>query len=156
MTLVESDQAQDSNELGEIMGIRYFTDGRAILAALHQDGRLAKVPTTDVIMTPNTTTEIILSELNTLIAEQKNVAVDDLAMFIGNDIKPFMKEEKVTKADDVSEAPVTPISTEPDSASSLRSKADALYKEAAKLRKQADDLDPPKKKVVKSKETSDA
>ena len=138
------------------MGIRYFTDGRAILAALHQDGRLAKVPTTDVIMTPNTTTEIGLSELNTLIAEQKGVAVDDLAMFIGNDIKPFMKDEKVEKVapEVVSETVNAPVSV--DSASDLRSKADALYKEAAKLRKQADDLDPPKKKAVKAKETSDA
>jgi len=43
-----------------------------------------------------------------------------------------------------------------DIAKSYRSQADALYKEAAKLRKDADDLDPPAKKAIKAKETADA
>jgi hypothetical protein len=34
----------------------------------------------------------------------------------------------------------------------MRSRADALYKEAAALRKMADELDPPKKRPSKKKE----
>lgn len=34
-----------------------------------------------------------------------------------------------------------------DLAKSLRSQADSMYKEAARMRREADDLDPPKKKT---------
>jgi hypothetical protein len=43
-----------------------------------------------------------------------------------------------------------------DLAKSYRSQADAMYKEAARLRKEADSLDPPKKKITKVSESVDA
>lgn len=163
IALVESDQGQDANEFGQIMAIRYFPDGRSMLEAMHQDGKLVKVSTTEVMMTPNTVDKIPLDQLNLLIAEQKGLALDELAYESSNvkeddeartlakveEVKPEAvteTQQAVTEAKDVSEM----------SASELRSKADALYKEAAKLRKQADELDPPKKKAVKAKETADA
>jgi hypothetical protein len=155
--LVESDQGQDSNEFGQIMSIRYFPDGRSMLTALHQDGKLVKVLTTDVLMTPNTTTTIPLSELNMLIAEQKGVALDDLAFEATKETESEVKE--VAQVNNLETAVVQEskeVVLEDTSASHLRSKADALYKEAAKLRKMADELDPPKKKVVKAKESADA
>jgi hypothetical protein len=154
MTLVESDQGQDSNEFGQIMSIRFFPDGRPMLESLHQDGKLVKVPTTDVIMTPTTTDTIPLDQLNVLIAEQKGVALDDLA-FEDSNVKDDKSQTLAEVKDQtfVSEEKLSAIATSvPSSASDLRSKADALYKEAAKLRKQADELDPPKKKIIKSKE----
>ena len=39
MTLVETDQAQDAFEFGEIMHIRPFPDGRPMLRAMQADGR---------------------------------------------------------------------------------------------------------------------
>ena len=42
------------------------------------------------------------------------------------------------------------VLTDADIARSYRSQADAMYKEAARLRKQADELDPPKKKTTKT------
>ena len=152
--LVESDQGQDANEFGQIMSIRYFPDGRPMLAALHQDGKLAKVQTTDVMMTPNTVTQIPLSELNMLIAEQKGVALDDLAFEASNVQEEAQPHAQVENQ--VSETVNETTDVSSMSAAELRSKADALYKEAAKLRKQADEIDPPKKKTVKAKETSDA
>src|SRR5210317_1392513 len=71
MKMIESDQAQQTNELGEIMFTRTFPDGRPMLTAMQQDGRLRKMPTDTVLMTPTPTNQILLSELNTLIAEQK-------------------------------------------------------------------------------------
>jgi hypothetical protein len=41
----------------------------------------------------------------------------------------------------------TPAQTLDLSPAEMRSRADALYKEAARLRKEADELDPPKKKT---------
>ena len=155
INLVESPQAQDVFEFGEILSTRFFPDGRPMLSALHQDGKLHKVPTSDVEMTPSPSTSISLAELNVLIAEQRGVAVDDLALKEpGADSKP----REAAKIQEVKETPATPpkASNEPlsdrDLARSYRSQADAMYKEAAKLRKQADQLDPPQKKATKSKE----
>lgn len=153
INLVESPQAQDVYEFGEILSSRFFPDGRPMLSALHQDGKLVKVPTSDVEMTPSPNTSIPLDELNALIAEQRGLAVDDLSL------KAPGEEEKAKEAvKEVKETPATPpkASSEPlsdkDIAKSYRSQADAMYKEAAKLRKQADELDPPQKKATKNKE----
>lgn len=150
MQLVETDQAQESFEFGEIMFIRHFPDGRPMLTAMQQDARMVKVATTDVIMTPTINSEVYLSELNVLVAEQMNCAIDDLCTFVkGGEGKTLDKkppeikvEEKNLDAPAVNNEPLTDL----DIAKSYRSQADAMYKEAARLRKEADALDPPKKK----------
>lgn len=155
--LVESEQAQSTNEFGEIMFIRRFPDGRPMLQAMQADQRLQKVPTSLVLMTPTLSDAIQLDELNLIIAQQHNCAVDDLADLVAgarkrpeatNIEEPLPIEETTTTTVD---APLT----DKDLAKSYRSQADAMYKEAAKLRKQADELDPPQKKTVKAKETVD-
>jgi hypothetical protein len=151
--LVESPQAQDTNEFGEIMFTRRFPDGRPMLQAMNQDGRMVKVATDAVLMTPTLNASIPLNELNVLIAEQKNMAVDDLAsLVVGGRPPNRTKEEPTTQVSEP--APIVqtaPSQNEPlsdrDLARNFRSQADALYKEAAKLRKQADELDPPQKKI---------
>jgi hypothetical protein len=161
--LVDSDQGQDINEFGEIMFIRHFPDGRPMLLALQQDNRLQKVPTDLVQMTPTINAAIPLSELNALIAEQKGVSIDDLASLVGG--APKSKGE--TSKTEVSKSEPTPVVeplkattnevlTDKDIAKSYRSQADAMYKEAARLRKEADELDPPAKKAAKAKETESA
>ncbi len=158
INLVESPQAQETNELGEILSIRMFPDGRPMLNALHKDGNLVKVLTTDVLMTPDTSNTIPLDQLNALIAEQKGVAIDDLAGLIGQD--PKNKVDTIAEVKDLvteQETKSQPdVLSDKDLAKSYRSQADAMYKEAAKLRKQADDLDPPAKKAAKTKEEASA
>jgi hypothetical protein len=170
MTLVETEQAQDAFEFGEIMFTRTFSDGRPMLQALQADGRLQKVPTDTIIMTPTTQDQVELSQLNILIAEQKNCAVDDLYTFVsGAPKKSDATVEDIAKVKDLAPsvdpdipAPVraqaasTEALSDRDIAKSYRSQADAMYKEAARLRKEADELDPPQKKTVKAKETIDA
>ena len=158
MTVVESQQGQDAFELGDLLGSRFFPDGRGMLAALHLDGKLVKVPTNDVDVTPNTTTTIALDELNVMIAEQKGITVDELA-------KPREEARDLAKVNEVAATPATPATparnpndplSDADLAKSYRSQADAMYKEAARLRKQADELDPPKKKTAKVSEDASA
>jgi hypothetical protein len=168
MALIETDQAQQSFELGELMFVRLFPDGRQMLQAMQQDGRLQKVPTDTVIMTPTNQTDIVLADLNVLIAEQKNCTIDDLCTFVKgyNASKDAAsKAAEVKTVAEVKEVPAAPVRaqasqnevlTDLDIAKSYRSQADAMYKEAARLRKQADDLDPPKKKATKVSETADA
>jgi len=158
--VVDSDQAQESNEFGEIMFIRSFPDGRPMLQALQADGRLQKVSTSSIIMTPTPNSEIVLAELNVLIAEQRNCTVDDLYTFVkGAPAKAATEKPPVVeKASDAKPqaAANDEVLTDRDLARNYRSQADAMYKEAARLRKQADDLDPPAKKTTKSKETESA
>lgn len=171
--LIETPQAQDVFEFGEIMFIRSFPDGGTMLTECQRANMLLKVPTTNIIMTPNTSDEVLLSDLNVLIAEQKNCAIDDLYTFVsGAKKKATITEEIVEVRDlgrDVGEPniPSTQPSQEPvataqeplsdqDIAKTYRSQADAMYKEAARLRREADEMDPPVKKVAKVKEAEGA
>lgn len=155
--LVETDQAQQSYEFGELLFVRHFPDGRPMLQALQQDGRLQKVATDMVIMTPNPNAEVPLSQLNVLIAEQKNCTVDDLASFVKGATPAEKKapkppvEQQMEVVEDATPVKNDEPLSDSDLAKSYRSQADAMYKEAARLRKQADELDPPKKKATKEK-----
>jgi len=168
MKVVETDQAQDVFEFGEILFTRTFPDGRPMLQALRADGLLEKVTTDSVLMTPTPNDNIPLHSLNSLIAEQKNCAVDDLCNFISgapkksdatiedvasiNEVGRDIGEPKSTKI----QAKSNEVLSDKDIAKGLRSQADALYKEAARLRKEAEELDPTVKKSVKAKEVADA
>jgi hypothetical protein len=96
-----------------------------------------------------------------IIAEQKNCTVDDLCTFVKgykkDDAapKPNVAAEQAAPVDTavVAQAAVNEVLTDSDIARSYRSQADAMYKEAARLRKEADALDPPKKKAAKSDES---
>jgi hypothetical protein len=153
MNLLESPAGQQANELADVLATRRFPDGSVMLGYLHQNGHLKKVSTNMVLMTPDTQTQLPLDELNRIIAEQKGVRLEDLAVNDGSEkikptAKPVVKETTDhTSADIVQETPqgfdLSPTEK--------RSRADALYKEAARLRKEADAEDPPKskKKVAK-------
>jgi hypothetical protein len=82
MSLVEGEQAQDTFEFGELLHTRMFPDGKSMLRALQLGGWLHKVATDHITMTPSTSVSIPLDQLNVLIAEQKNCAVDDLAYLV--------------------------------------------------------------------------
>jgi hypothetical protein len=161
MELVETDMAQESYEFGELMFVKYFPDGRPMLQAMQVDGRLQKVPTDSVIMTPTTQNEIQLSDLNVLIAEQKNCTIDELCTFVKGYKKDDEAPTTVAEVKDLEKsAPLkandnTALSDK-DIAKSYRSQADAMYKEAARLRKEAEELDPTVKKTKKVEESVDA
>jgi hypothetical protein len=158
MELVENDSAQQAFEFGEMMFVRFFPDGRPMLQAMQADNRLQKVPTDMVIMTPTTQNEIQLSDLNVLIAEQKNCTIDELCTFVKgykkDDAPVTVAEVKDVEKPAVLKAGDNAVLSDKDIAKSYRSQADSLYKEAAKLRKDADELDPPAKKTAKKVEES--
>jgi hypothetical protein len=160
MKVIESDQGQESYEFGEIMFTRTFPDGRNMLTALQQDNRLQKMPTDLVIMTPTSSSQLPLDQLNVMIAEQRNCTIDDLCTFVSGGVKrdPTNVSAKIEKQENLETvSPQLEVLTDKDLAKSYRSQADAMYKEAAKLRKQADDIDPPQKKTTtKVKEIADA
>lgn len=155
--LVESQTAQDSYELGEAMARSYLPDGRNMLAGFHSTGKLTSVETSAVEMTPDNVSVVRLDELNQLLAEQKGVTIAELALKdeSGNTVQP---QEPVAQ-DSITEAYTQPVKTDgvlsdEDLAAQYRSQADSMFKEAKRLREQAEELVPTKKKTTKKTEES--
>jgi hypothetical protein len=141
MNLIQGNEAQAANELADILAVRRFPDGSNMLEWFHVNNHLKKVPTNGVIVTPTPQSSVPLDELNVIIAEQKGVALEDLAVTDGKNPNP--KPAKTPE-------PVVEPVVEEMSAGELRSRADALFKQAQQLRKKADELDPPKSKSKKA------
>lgn len=159
--LVESAAGQQAEELALAMSRAYLPDGRNMLAGFHATGQLKKVATKDIEMIPNSNASIPLDKLNEIIAQQRGVALEDLAIKPATPPKAEEKKEsiavvndEVTKAMDVAAQNV--ILTDDELAAQLRSQADALFKEAKRLREQAEDLAPTKKVSVKKAEVAKA
>lgn len=160
MTAVESNAGQNANEFAEAMFRTTLPDGLNMLTGMQKYGKLVKVPTASIDMTPDTKSSINLAELNKVIAEQKGVTVADLALK-GKDGKTVEAKDADHGVDPVqtysSDASVSQDSvlTDADLAAQYRSQADALFKEAQSLRKQAEELVPTKKKTKSdAKETA--
>lgn len=155
MKLVESPAGQSSMNLADAMMRTVLPDGRNMLSAFHTTGKMAKVSSDTVEMTPNTQTAIKLSELNEAIAQQQGVSIADLAPK-GPDGQSVKVEETAVTAEQIAETTSTDVLTDEDLAAQYRSQADALFKEAKRLREQAEELVPTKKKVAKTKTAESA
>lgn len=170
MSLIESDSGQQAYELAEVLATRRFPDGSVMLAYLHTNGHLKKVPTNMVLMTPNSVTQVPLDQLNELIAKDRGVSVSELALREDGSLKESEKQDTksiVPPADSqenkklVEDAPYHPgyegavvQPNEPVTAADLRSMAEKLFKEAQALRRKAEEMEPPKpKKTQSSKKT---
>ena len=162
INLVESNTGQSSNEFAEALARTNFPDGSIMLAALHTQHKMIKVPTDQIEMLPRPAVSIVLSELNQIIAQQRGIPVDELAIQ-SSDKKdePEVKEVIEVPKDDVtkttsasvnSEVVTTFDETDPvATAKHYRSQADKLSKEAANFRRLAEDLVPTVKKKAKEK-----
>ena len=161
---VESAAGQEAYEFAESMARTYLPDGRNMLAGFSSTGKLNKVQTSQVEMTPNGNSVINLAELNKTIADQRGVTVADLALKgpDGQTVQPSTNETEQAVdpvATYTSETTSTTDGVLDDAAlaAQYRSQADALFKEAKSLREQAEALVPTKKKTTTKKtETSEA
>lgn len=157
--LVESAAGQQAEELALAMSRAYLPDGRNMLAGFHQTGQLKKVATQDIEMIPNATTSIPLNQLNEIIAQQRGVSIEDLAVKPTNAQQAAAKKEIPVVDDAVTQAMQTvaeqpEVLTDDVLAAQLRSQADAMFKEAKRLREQAEELAPTKKKTSAKKTES--
>lgn len=148
--LVESPSGQSSFEFAEVLARAKFPDGSTMLPRLHADGRLIKIPTDQIEMLPNFQSSIMLSELNQIIAEQKGISVQDLSVKDSSSNVEVVDVAQVNNL--IPESKATAIGTTEsaninvdDKAHQLRSEADRLSKQAAALRRQAEELAPTKK-----------
>jgi hypothetical protein len=69
MKALESPVGQNAKELSEVLFRTVMADGRNCLQALHQEGFIKKVPTSQVLITPTTKSTVRLDELNEILNE---------------------------------------------------------------------------------------
>jgi hypothetical protein len=100
MRTVESDQAQESDELGTYLARQYFPDGVNMLSMLHRDNFIKKQPTSEIIITYGLSDDgrVQLDELNKMIAKEKGVKVSELAEQNASS-EDLADEKKETKKD---------------------------------------------------------
>jgi hypothetical protein len=156
INLVESGTGQDAYEFADVLARSQFPDGSTMLSWLHVNGRLIKAQTSEIEMTPTTNFGILLSELNQIIAEQRGIAIDDLSIKSDTpekaEARPLSEIDNMTKVTATVEQqvvqPTAPMSfnSPEDEAKFYRSQADKLSKEAAQMRRKAEELAPTKKK----------
>lgn len=72
MKVLESPAGQQENTLANALHRNLLPDGRVILEALHREGMLKKVSTSQIIMTPTPASSVKLDELNKLVKEMES------------------------------------------------------------------------------------
>jgi hypothetical protein len=150
MRLIESNTGQTANELADAMMRTQLPDGSNMLARFHATGKMMKVATKDIEMTPDNKTVINLAELNQVIATQKGVSIEDLAIKDGSAVTKKVAAPMEVVEEVVSATAEAEVLTDEQLAAQYRSQADAMYKEAKRLREEAESLVPTIKATKKT------
>ena len=152
MKCLESNAGQNAYEFAEAMARTVLSDGLNMLAGMQKYGKITKVKTDTIEMTPDTKSSINLAELNKMLAEQKGVTVADLALKgpNGETVQPNTETTTADPVGDYATTKVDGVLSDEDLAAQYRSQADAMFKEAKRLREQAEELAPTKKKTKTS------
>ena len=159
---LESDIAQQSEELADALHRAFLPDGRPILETLHQERMIKKVRTSDIIVTPNNEAKIRLDELNKMLNEMKlgDAAIKKMASndasrgMVAPDVK--RKAEAEYKASQAQKSSAPQFQAPQDGALSDRDiaanmvfqakkmelEAKSMIAEAARMKKQAQNMDP--------------
>jgi hypothetical protein len=164
---LESDVAQQSEELADALHRAYLPDGRPVLETLHQERMIKKLRTSDVIVTPTPDAKIRLDELNKMLNEMKQgeaaikkMAENDASRgMVAPEVKRKAEAEYKAKqaqaADPAYVAPPT-LKAGQDGALSdrdiaanmlaqakaMETNARAMVAEAARMKKDAERMDP--------------
>jgi len=159
---LESDIAQQSEELADALHRSFLPDGQPILQTLHQERMIKKVRTSDIIVTPNQTSSIRLDELNKMLNEMK-LGEEAIKKMAENDASRGMvapevkrKAEAEYKSKQTQTAPAQPFQAPAQGALSDRDiaanmlaqakrmevEAKSMISEAARMKKEAEKMDP--------------
>lgn len=164
MNVIESETGQSTDELADVLHRNFLADGRGILEALHKEGMLKKVPTSQVIVTPNQQSHVRLDELNKIINDLKT----------GNDASEKMREldENAGMVDPAQKREAEPVAEVPplsaddgvlddtaiaknlvEQSNAMELQAEAMIAESKRLKEEAYSLDASLKPTVKKKRT---
>jgi len=163
MRVLESTVGQEAETLGEPLGRELLSDGRVILNTLHKEGKIKKVRTQEIIVTPNATSHVRLDELNGILdglrdgtaASKKQAELDKNSGMV--DPVEKARDAKLAAAAGDNVLGDTEIGNEMlEQSIKLASDAEALLVESKRLKKEALKLNPElkparKKRVSKSR-----
>jgi hypothetical protein len=161
---LESEAAQQSEELADALHRTYLPDGRPVLETLHQERMIKKLRTSDIIVTPTADAKIRLDELNKMLNEMKQgeaaikkMAENDASRgLVAPDVK--RRAEAEYKAGQAARSETTPpvlragqdgALSDRDIAANMLAQAKAMevnaramVAEAARMKKDAERMDP--------------
>lgn len=161
---LESDIAQQAEELADALHRNFLPDGRPMLQTLHEERMIKKVRTGDIIVTPTANSNIRLDELNKMLNEMKlgeaaikKMAENDASRgMVAPEVKRKAEAEfkaqqaSTTKsADPVLQAPAQGALSDRDIAANMLAQAKKmeieakqLIAEAGRMKKDAQRMDP--------------
>jgi hypothetical protein len=162
-TVLESDVAQQAEELADALHRNFLPDGRPILQTLHEERMIKKVRTGDIIVTPTSQSNIRLDELNKMLNEMK-LGEEAIKKMAQNDASRGMvapevkrkaeaefkaKQAQSTSAGPAFQAPAQGALTDRDIAANMLAQAKKmeieakqLIAEAGRMKKDAQRMDP--------------
>lgn len=159
MKVLESDVGQQAENFAEALHRSLLPDGRVILDTLHREQMIKKIRTADVTITPRPDSHIRLDELNKMLNEMKQ-GEEAIKRLAENDAAQGLVDPSVKRAAEAAfknrQAPVQQPVQAADSALSdralaqnmlnqalrMESEAKGLIAEAARMKKQAENMDP--------------
>jgi hypothetical protein len=162
-SVLESDVAQQAEELADALHRNFLPDGRPILQTLHEERMIKKVRTGDIIVTPTSQSKIRLDELNKMLNEMK-LGEEAIKKMAQNDASRGMVAPEVkrkaeaeykaqqaapAKATNTLQAPQTDALSDRDIAANMlaqakkmETEAKQLIAEAGRMKKEAQRMDP--------------
>lgn len=166
MKVLESDVGQQSEQFADALHRSLLPDGRVILGTLHTEKMIKKIRTADVLVTPRPDSSIRLDELNKMLNEMKTgeAAIKKLAEADAAQgmVPPEMKraaEAAYKRSQQPAAAPASDVLSDRQLASNMltqaqrmEAEAKGLLAEAARMKKDAERMDP---SVVASAVTAD-
>jgi hypothetical protein len=163
MKTLESPVGQQATNLADALHRGMLPDGRMQLEALHKEGMIKKIPTNQVIVTPNATSNVKLDELNKIVREMETgeQAVKRLQELDKNTgiVDPYTKrkaEAEFKRSQQTQIADVPPIQAVADGvlddrtiamnmlaqAKRMEIEAKSMISEAARMKKDAQRMHP--------------
>lgn len=160
MRVLESDIGQAADEFADALHRSLLPDGRVILETLHHEKMIKKIRTADVLVTPRPGSNIRLDELNKILNEMKQgeaaikkLAENDAARGL---VDPQVKRQAEAQFKASQQQPYQPVQAPQTGALDDRSlaanmlaqaqkmenEAKGLIAEAARMKKEAERMDP--------------
>ena len=144
--VVESDTAQENPDFYHVAQRNKFSDGTNMLVKLSQMGYLKKYATNLIQLTPNTSTAVLLSDVNTVIRKQATGMSDaDIANSMVDDTDgPPRNHTNLRQTQTINEAETTNNQALDDTALAKQklAQADTYEAEVTRLREEAYEMAP--------------
>lgn len=134
MNVVQSLEAQEANEISEVLSRRQFTDGSNMLNDLHFTKKLIKVASDLVFLTPTPTDKIALAEVNKEINKLETGSNPPLNTEVNPDV---VMEQQISESSAKSQAEGLLVQAE-----LIEKDAQVMLQDAEAKKQAAYDLDP--------------